>query len=228
MDESTDIRLACLDMAGTTVQDGGAVMEAFGSAMDAVGIEQGTAQRQRAVAYTLETMGQPKIEVFRTLTGDEGRARLANETFEQAYLEQIRAGGALPVEGAEEAIGELREAGVRVCLTTGFSATTRDVLLESLGWSELVDLALSPADVGRGRPYPDMILTALVRLGVDHVRQIANVGDTASDVLSGVRAGASISAGVLTGSHGEAELRAAGATHVLRSVADLPALIASR
>jgi phosphoglycolate phosphatase len=228
MSEQPVIRLVCLDMAGTTVRDDGAVMAAFAAAMDAVGIEPGTAQRQRAVAYTLETMGQSKIDVFRAISGDEGRAQQANDAFEGAYVEHIRAGGAIPVDGAAEAIDALRASDVRVCLTTGFSARTRDALLDALGWRGLVDLALSPVDAGRGRPYPDMVLTALVRLGGDDVRQIANVGDTASDVLSGLRAGASISAGVLTGSHGADELRSAGATHVLSSVAELPALVASR
>jgi phosphoglycolate phosphatase-like HAD superfamily hydrolase len=40
-----------------------------------------------------------------------------------------------------------------------------------------------------------------------------------------VRSGASIVAGVLTGAHDGPTLRAAGATHVLTSIADLPALL---
>jgi phosphoglycolate phosphatase len=45
-------------------------------------------------------------------------------------------------------------------------------------------------------------------------------------MLSGRRAGASIVAGVLTGAHDGTALTAAGATHVLETVADLPALLA--
>ena len=48
-----------------------------------------------------------------------------------------------------------RDAGVRVCLATGFSPATRDAIIAELGWGELIDLALSPADAGdaagRGR-----------------------------------------------------------------------------
>ena len=44
-------------------------------------------------------------------------------------------------------------------------------------------------------------------------------------MLCGRRAGASIVAGVRTGAHDEQRLRAAGATHVIDSVADLPALV---
>lgn len=218
------IRLACLDMAGTTVQDDGAVMAAFARAMDAVGIAEGTDERARATQYTIDTMGQSKVEVFTAITGSAERAAEANRAFEEAYLDVIRAGAAQPIPGAEDAIRALQAGGVKVALTTGFSPATRDALLESLGWADLPDLALSPADAGRGRPFPDMILTALMRTGADDVREVAVAGDTASDVLSGVRAGASIVAGVTTGTHSVQEFTPAGATHVLPSVASLPAL----
>ena len=71
-----------------------------------------------------------------------------------------------------------------------------------------------------------MVLAALLRTGaVDDVRRIVVAGDTSYDMLSGVRAGAGTVAGVLTGAHDGAALRAHGATHVLASVAELPALI---
>ncbi|MFD0442712.1 hypothetical protein ACFQ10_09465 [Streptomyces indonesiensis] len=51
---------------------------------------------------------------------------------------------------------------------------------------------------------------------------MAVVGDTSYDILSGVRAGAGLVAGVRTGAHGDEAFRAAGATHVLDSVAASP------
>lgn len=91
----------------------------------------------------------------------------------------------------------------------------------------LVDLVLSPEDAGLGRPYPDLALTALLRLQVDDVRQLAVVGDIANDLVAGTRAGASIVAGVLTGAHGHDELEPAPAppTHLIDSIAQFPALI---
>jgi phosphoglycolate phosphatase-like HAD superfamily hydrolase len=104
---------------------------------------------------------------------------------------------------------------------------TQDAILDALGRRGLVPLTLCPADAGgRGRPYPDMVLEAFLRTGAaDDVRQVAVVGDTSYDVLSGVRAGAGLVAGVRTGAHGDEEFRAAGAGHVLDSVAALPALL---
>jgi phosphonatase-like hydrolase len=114
---------------------------------------------------------------------------------------------------------------VRVALTTGFSRGTQDKLLAVLGWADLADLTLAPSDAGRGRPYPDMVLTAALRLGVDAVDRIAVLGDTTSDIATGLAAGAGIVAGTLTGAHTADQLRAAGATHVVASVADFPALV---
>ena len=54
------------------------------------------------------------------------------------------------------------------------------------------------------------------------------LGDTGSDVDSGLRAGAAIVAGTLTGAHDEQQLRAAGATHVVASVREFADLISAR
>ena len=50
-------------------------------------------------------------------------------------------------------------------------------------------------------------------------------GDTSHDMISGRRSGATVVAGVLTGAHDADRLRTAGATHVLDSLAELPALL---
>ncbi|MET7299777.1 phosphonatase-like hydrolase [Embleya sp. NPDC005575] len=222
----THYQLAVLDMAGTTVTDDGLVVEAFTRAIGAVGVEIGSADFERKLAYVHDTMGESKITVFRALLdGDEERAQAANLAFEAAYADLVAQGRCAPIDGAEDAIRALRAAGVKVALTTGFGRPTQDAILAALGWTDLADLTLCPADAGRGRPYPDMVLTAVLRLGVEDLRAVAVVGDTAFDVLTGLRSGASIAAGVLTGAHERAALAAAGATHVLGSIRDLPALL---
>jgi phosphonatase-like hydrolase len=216
MTENPPIRLACLDMAGTTVADDGLVLAAFAAALDARGVT-AQAERARMTKYVVDTMGESKITVFRALfPGDETAAREGNAAFELTR--------ALP--GAVETFAALRANGVRVALTTGFSRKTADALLGHLGWRELVDLTLTPEEVGgRGRPHPDMILAAADRLSVDEPRAVAVLGDTASDIRSGLAAGARIVAGVLTGAHDRAGLAAAGATAVLDHVAEFPALV---
>lgn len=219
------ITLAVLDMAGTTVADDGLVLRAFAAAAEAGGLPAEGPEADAARQYVLDTMGQSKIVVFRAIFGDEDRAQTANAAFETTYDSLIDQGLAEPIPGAEKAITTLREAGIKVALTTGFSRSTQDKLLVALGWKTLADLTLSPAEAGRGRPYPDLILTALLKLSIDDVHQIAVLGDTSNDVLSGIRSGASIVAGTLTGAHDEQQLRDAGATHIVPSVTEFAELL---
>jgi phosphonatase-like hydrolase len=218
--------LACIDMAGTTIRDEGLVDQALTVAAAGQGVAPGTAEYERMRAVVRKTQGQSKIEVFRLLLdGDEERARAANETFEEAYGLLVDDGAVTPIPGAAEAIRALRAAGIKVALTTGFARGTQDAIIEAIGWRGLVDLSLSPADAGRGRPYPDLVLVAALRLGVDDVRRIAVVGDTPLDVIAGRRAGAGLVAGVLTGAGDRPALISAGATHVIGSIGELPALL---
>lgn len=213
--------LVVLDMAGTTVADDGLVEEAFRTALPGAGPEQ--------TAYVRATMGTSKITVFRHLTGgDEARAQQANTAFEHAYARLVDDGHCAPLPGAEETLRRLRDQGRTIALTTGFARTTQERIIAALGWQGLTDLTLCPADAGRGRPHPDMVLTAALRARVSSVAAVAVAGDTDSDVRTGLNAGAGIVAGVRTGAHGEEELRAAGATHVLDSVAALPGLLEAR
>jgi phosphoglycolate phosphatase len=222
---SPPIRLVALDMAGTTVADAGAVEEAFQRALDSVGLTAGSLRADPA-EYIRRTMGQSKISVFTELLGgDRHRAEQANVAFELAFDQAVERGEVSAMPGAERALGELRAAGVRLCLTTGFSPATRDRIVAALGWEGAVDLAISPVDAGRGRPWPDMILTAVLRLRIDDVAEVAVVGDTSSDLLAGTRSGASLVIGVLSGAHSRAELADAPHTHLVDSVVDVPELV---
>ena len=223
-----DITVACLDMAGTTVADDGSVMAAFGAAAAEFGLVPDAPGYDDAIQFVRDTMGQSKIDVFRHLLGSEERAQQGNRIFEQSYADSVRAGMVAPLPGAIETITVLRAAGIKVCLATGFSPATRDAIVAELGWGSLVDLVLSPADAGRGRPWPDLPLTALLRLGGGSVHELAVVGDTPSDVESGLRAGAGVVAGVLTGESAREELSGVpertglpGDPLVLDSIADL-------
>ncbi len=222
------IRLAVIDMAGTTLRDDGLVERTFEHALAAMGVDRAGDGMRAQLDFARETMGQPKIDVFRTLfMGDEARARAANRCFEDAFDAAVSRGEVEALPGAETALTALRAAGVYVCLTTGFSPATRDHVLDVLGWRDLVDLALAPGDGLRGRPHPDLVLAALLRLGVDAVQNVAVAGDTVSDLVSGTRAGASIVAGVLTGAHSRRQLLEAPHTHLLEGIHELPELVAA-
>jgi phosphoglycolate phosphatase len=219
------IELAAIDLAGTLVRDDGAVEGAFIDALRAVGAVTDGAPDDELVTIVRGTMGRSKITVFREMLDDAEHADAANVAFEEAYERRVRRGETTALPGAEEALLQLRENGVRIAITTGFSARTRDLLLETLDWTSLVDLALSPSAELRGRPAPDLVLAALIQLRVDDVRRVAVAGDTTNDLLCGHRAGARIVAGVLTGAHDRSSLERAPHTHLLDSIEEFPSLV---
>lgn len=213
------IRLACLDMAGTTVTDDGVVERSFVEAMvEVAGVEEGELGGVLAVVH--RTMGQSKIDVFRQVLRDETIAQAANASFERAYERAVARREVKAVPGAERVMRALRAGGVRVCLLTGFAPSTREAVIDALGWRLLVDLALSPADVGRGRPEPDLVLAASKRLQVP-VEEVAVFGDTVSDLLCGTRAGAAVVGGVAVDGDRMAELAAAPHTHLVGDIGDI-------
>lgn len=224
-DDLADLELVVLDLSGTTVADDGLVERAFDRAASTAGIGATPEARRAARAFVRETMGQSTIGVFRALTGDDDQAEYANAVFESAYIDLVAQEGVTAVPGAEDVVRRLQAGGVDVALVTGFSRRVRDALLDALGWQLLADVVLSPEDAGRGRPFPDLPLTALLRSGASTVEGMVVVGDTASDIASGIAAGAGLVVGVLTGAHDEQTLLDAGADAVLPSIAGLPELL---
>lgn len=221
----TRIETVALDMAGTTVTDGGLVLSAFERAWDEVRPDATAHEREAAIRHVVDTMGQSKIEVFRGLV-DEEAAQTMNEAFERSIEALIRGGAVTPIEGAEAAIRQLKADGRSVVLTTGFARPTAEAILEALGWRLLPDALITPAEAGRGRPFPGMNLLAVVQTGASSVAALAVAGDTPSDAAAGVRAGAGVVVAVLTGNHADEDaLRTAGASHIIASVAELPALL---
>lgn len=121
LDERATIRLAVVDMAGTTVADDGLVEEAFTAAIAAAGVEPGGAEGVSMLAHVRRTMGESKLSVFRDLFHHEPRAQQANRAFEEAYDRLITGGRVGPIPGAAESIAKLRDRGVKVALTTSCS-----------------------------------------------------------------------------------------------------------
>jgi phosphonatase-like hydrolase len=212
-----DVELICFDMAGTTVIDNGLVLEAFRRTIDDLGVT--GAEATVAEAYVIETMGQSKIEVFTALFDE--RATVANEAFERNFVDAAQVLGVAEVPGARSTVETLRSSGVKVALTTGFSPATREALIEELGWSRLFELRVSPADAGRGRPAPDMLLWCALKSQITAMNALMVVGDTSSDMQAGLRAGAGYCVGVLSGNDDAVRLVQAGADEVIDSVVDL-------
>jgi len=221
----SNIALAIMDMAGTTVEDHDEVLAAF---MSAVGENRLDATREEVNSK----MGASKIEVFRYFVerqygaDSEQRANDAYRSFQHALEEGYRKSGIRPIVGAEETFLELRRRGIRIALTTGFYRRVTDMILTGLRWDRnLIDASICGDDVSCGRPAPYMIFRAMEAVGVPEVGRVVNLGDTPLDLRSGVNSGVRGVIGVLSGSHDAEALGRCRHTHLIGSVAELPELL---
>jgi len=110
---------------------------------------------------------------------------------------------------------------------SSLSRPALSLIVERLDWGQRADLVLCADDVARGFPWPDLILSAVLRLGIDDVRDVVMVTASEGGVLAAQRAGARFTVGVL-GDVDASRLRRAGATYLLSDVGELPDLVASQ
>lgn len=219
------IQLVAFDMAGTTVEEGGAVYRALHDAVVAHG---STATTEDVARW----MGADKrTAIAALLRGGAGGVDELEETFTDFGRLLRRAYDDVPpvaMPGVEDAFALLRDSGTQVALTTGFSRDVVDMLLERLGWHDgVVDTVVCTDDVPAGRPAPYMIHTAMQRTGVTAVAGVAAVGDTILDLEAGTNAGAGVVAGVLTGSVPREILAGAPHTHILETAAEIVGVVAA-
>jgi len=219
--------LAALDMAGTTVDEGGLVYAAIEDAVEeAVG---GPIPAELMSRWKGTSKEEAIAGLLRGMGSDDSRARVlaVYEAFagrlEQAYDTTPPA----PIPGVLETFEMLRRAGVKVALQTGYTAPVAKSIMTGLGWTvgDTVDTLVTSDTVAASRPAPYLIFHAMEATGITDVRRALTAGDTPNDLGAGMNAGAGFVVGVTTGSFTRAQLEAEPHTHILDSVAALPLLL---
>jgi len=226
--DTPPVSLVCCDLIGAAALDGSVLERAFVEAIATQGVVTGTKAYVRSMVQFDRARGWPPADILYTLFPEEPiRAQAASLAFERSFVAAVDRFGVGPMPGAEDGLTKLAAGGTKVCLIASLSRPALSLVLERLGWWQRADLILGAEDVGRGFPYPDLLLTALLRLACDDVRAMAVATASESGVLAAQRAGAGMIVGMLSGVHDAARLRRAGATHLLEDMAELPALVAS-
>lgn len=215
------------------------------------------------VAQTRKPMGLPKIQHIRELltmptVNDQFISRYhrpwteedvaaLNLLFEKYLFASLKE-YTDPIPGVISTLDRLRDEGLKIGSTTGYTREMMDVVLPAAqvkGYC--VDYCATPNLLPAGRPAPYMIFENMIRLAVPSLDTVIKVGDTIADIKEGVNAKV-WSIGVILGSNemglteeetkalpaDELERRmedvknrmlAAGASYVIRSIEELPALI---
>jgi len=223
------IELVIFDMAGTTVRDDDAVNICLRDALapqiivtrDEVNAVMGL-PKPTAIRLLLEGKLKGRREATETLVND------LHAGFLELMLHHYQTAPDIePMPHTLDAFYQLKEAGVRIALDTGFSRPIVDAILERLGWNEggLVDATVASDEVEKGRPYADLAIQAMKLTGVRDPKLVAKVGDTPSDLQEGTAAGCQLVIGVTNGSHTREQLASHPHTHLIPSLKELPALV---
>jgi len=106
-----------------------------------------------------------------------------------------------PIQYVKETVQQLREAGIRIGSTTGYTDSMMEVVTQHAaikGYQP--DFLVTPTQVGdKGRPYPYMIFKNMEALGSKSTKQVVKIGDTTSDIKEALNAGV-WAVGVIIGS----------------------------
>lgn len=216
------IDLAIFDMAGTTVRDDGQVPAAFTSALAAHGLAVSAEQIR-----TLRGASKRQA-IFELLPPGNDRAARTDTVYAtfREHLARRFDDSVHAIPGAEPTFALLRARGVRVALNTGFDRDTTQLLLAALGWTrDTVDAVVCGDEVRQGRPAPYLIFRCMEATGAQNVRRVAVTGDTTLDLQAAHNAAVRYNIGVLSGAHGRNELIAQPHTHLVASVAEVPAIL---
>lgn len=143
-----------------------------------------------AVASPAEEITATATLIVQTLhlRWTEARDR-ANEIFHQADQELDLRKALRPRRGFPQIMERLRQKGVPYGVATSDTAQRVKDSFQMFDDPEALAFTISPKDVARGKPNPDMLEEVSRRLGVP-MNQLAMVGDSYVDVEMARRAGA--------------------------------------
>jgi HAD superfamily hydrolase (TIGR01549 family) len=159
--------------------------------------------------------------------GDQLVAALAGQRVEDRQGDSIRAsetalyadliGEVQPFADARRLMELLDRRGHRLVLASSGKRDEVDHYLDLLDARDLVEAWTTSADVERTKPDPDLVVTAIDKVGGG---KAVMVGDSTFDCQAAARAGVPTLA-ILTGGFSEQELREAGAASVFESLSEL-------
>ena len=203
--------LVCFDLPCLVVPAAGTTEEALCRATRRLGLAPESALPLQSLAGSISWPGHEAHLALRELLGSDAWAEAAAAAFDDAFGAVAGRRGIALAPGATGCIAQLRTLGSHICLTTEFSAATREAVLDVLDWPGLVAMLVS--ENGPGHDVASAVEAALGRCGVSGQDTVVVSGS-----ISGVEAGRRAAAGWVVGVPGPRasarQLRGAGADHV--------------
>ncbi len=204
------------DLDGTLVDSEPLIAAALAETLGRHGITWDPAEVGRVV-------GPPMTVMIERIAGvSPADAAALYEEYSECYLER-HAPRTQPLEGAVALLDALADAGLPLALVTNKHQASANTVLGYLGWRERFTVVAAADNVPRVKPHAAHALEAARLIGVP-AEMCAMVGDLDVDMACGAAAGLARVIGLTNGVSPEV-LRAAGATHVAESLAEVGALL---
>jgi phosphonoacetaldehyde hydrolase len=188
-----------LDWAGTTVDHGSIapvhalenIFNQFGIAVSRPLIRRymGLAKKDHVRKLLEEPEVKQQWRALRTTVPQERDVDAIYANFEPQMME-VLAGYATVISGVVDTVAAMRERGMKIAGTTGYTRPMLD-RLEALAAEQgyRTDRSLSPEDAGGGRPFPWMCYRLAMDLRIYPLSACVKIGDTESDMEEGLNAG---------------------------------------
>ena len=216
--------LIIFDLAGTTLQIGDLIPEAFHETFQDHGILlEGN--------EILGIRGLSKLKAIEILlmkhlgSSSKKKTDILHQHFMKLLEEKIKQEEIPVVPGSEETFQWLKEKKILIALNTGFERKFTMMVLERVGWSHIADTVVCGDEVLEGRPAPDLIFESMKRLDCRDLSKVTAVGDTQADLKATDKAKVGFAVGVLSGDHRREQLEVCPHDFIIPSVKDLPEIL---
>jgi phosphonatase-like hydrolase len=218
------VEIVVFDLAGTTVYDNKDVHKVLQYALKTEGVD-------ITIEEANSVMGIPKPDAIKQLLEEKKYQLITEELIHSIhhsfvtkmvdfYKTDLQVS---EKEGVSATFTKLKEAGIKVAIDTGFDRIITNVVLERMGWikKNLIDVSVTSDEVGRGRPFPDLIYKVMELTGITDAKLIAKVGDTASDLHEGTSAGCGFVIGITSGAFTREQLESEPHTHLIDHIPEI-------
>ena len=252
-----EINCVIMDWAGTTVDFGCfAPVNAFFKAFEEINIHLTTAEIRIPMGMAkiehirqllkMERINKAFVNVYHREWNEEDVTQL-NCEFEK-FLFASLSNYTKPIPHVVETVNILREQGIKIGSTTGYTRAMMDIVEPSArAKGYFPDYCVTPDGLPKGRPAPFMIFKNMIDLNIQDTDCVVKVGDTMEDIREGINAkvwtiGTVIGSSELGLSETEIndmsetvlqekiaavrrKMREAGAHYVIDTIAELPSII---
>lgn len=174
----------------------------------------------RTVDECKTIIGLPLEECFVKLSGvDDATANLCAETYRRIFDEDNHPGVVTLFPHVIETLEALHKRDLQLAICSSRARPTLDGFVRTFHLENYFSMVVGSNDVQHHKPHPEPVQVILKQLDVLPEETLV-VGDASYDILMGAAAGCR-TCGVTYGNQSTADLRSAGADHLIDDFAEL-------